>query len=119
AVEGTTTTGVTYAKKTLGSTYPDAYARVAFQVYSQGSQLTLLRLRDTTPAGNGGYLYVTSSGKLGFRSDALAAGTTSSVVPGPGWHVLELHLFVNSTSSVVRSEEHTSELQSRGHLVCR
>ena len=101
AVEGTTATGVTYAKKTLGSTYPDAYARVAFQVYSQGSQLTLLRLRDTTPAGNGGYLYVTSSGKLGFRSDALAAGTTSSVVPGPGWHVLELHLFVNSTSSVV------------------
>ena len=101
AVEGTTATGVTYAKRTLGSTYPDAYARVAFQVDSQGSQLTLLRLRDTTPAGNGGYLYVTSSGKLGFRSDALAAGTTSSVVPGPGWHVLELHLFVNSTSSVV------------------
>src|SRR5690625_6516693 len=26
---------------------------------------------------------------------------------------------MNSTSSLGRSEEHTSELQSRGHLVCR
>ncbi|HYS42279.1 MAG TPA: hypothetical protein VEO01_42195, partial [Pseudonocardiaceae bacterium] len=93
AAEGSTTTGATFAKKTLPSTYNDAYARVAFLVSSQASQVTLLRLRDTL-AGNGGYVYLTSAGKLGFRSDALAAGTTSSVSPGAGWHALELHLHI-------------------------
>src|SRR5439155_6054718 len=37
------------------------------------------------------------------RSSAVAAGTKNAD-GGPAWH---------------RSEEHTSELQSRGHLVCR
>src|SRR5690625_7110021 len=32
---------------------------------------------------------------------------------------LGLRLLVPSKSFVARSEEHTSELQSRGHLVCR
>ena len=100
AAEGSTASGSTFARKTLPSTYTDAYARVAFEVKSQGSQVTLLRLRDT-PTGNGGYLYLTAGGKLGFRSDALTTGTTSSVAPGAGWHALELHLHVNGTSSVV------------------
>src|SRR5690625_5991839 len=30
-----------------------------------------------------------------------------------------LALFDHDTSKILRSEEHTSELQSRGHLVCR
>src|SRR5439155_20338897 len=34
-------------------------------------------------------------------------------------HVLILSLHRNLVSSDLRSEEHTSELQSRGHLVCR
>jgi fibronectin type 3 domain-containing protein len=92
--------GGAFAKKTLPSTYPDAYARVAFRVVSQSAQVTLLKLRDT-PTGNGGYLYLTSGGKLGFRSDALAAGTTSSVSPGTVWHVLELHLNASGASSTV------------------
>ena len=100
AVEGNTVTGSSYAKKTLGSTYPNAYARVAFEVYSQGTQTTLLRLRDT-PTGNGGYIYMTAGGKLAFRSDALTAGTTSAVVVAPGWHVVELHLSLNGAASVV------------------
>src|SRR2546425_990868 len=87
--------GTGFAKKTLPSTYADAYARVAFNVITQGSQVTLLRLRDT-PTGNGGYLYLTSAGKLAFRSDALGAGTLSSVSPGAGWHALELHLNVTT-----------------------
>src|SRR6266576_1070333 len=98
AAEGSTTTGSTFARKTLPSNYMDAYARVAFEAKSQASQVTLLRLRDT-PTGNGGYLYMTPQGKLGFRSDALLSGTTSAAAPGPGWHVLELHL--NITTGVV------------------
>jgi len=100
AAEGSTTSGSTFAKKTLGATYADAYARVAFEVKSQASQITLLRLRDTA-GGNGGYLYMTSTGKLGFKSDAEASGHTSAVTPGPGWHAIELHLHVNGASSAV------------------
>jgi fibronectin type 3 domain-containing protein len=100
AAEGSTTTGSTYAKRSLGATYQDAYARVAFEVVSQASQVTLLRLRDTS-TGTGGFVYLTSGGRLGFRSDAQLTGTTSSVAPGPGWHVLELHLFAAGASSSV------------------
>ena len=91
AAEGSPAAAAAFGKETLPSTYSDAYARVAFNVASQSSQVTLLRLRDT-PTGNGGYLYLSSTGKLGFRSDALTAGTVSNVAPGPGWHALELHL---------------------------
>src|SRR5690625_4741457 len=31
----------------------------------------------------------------------------------------EMDSIITSTPSTIRSEEHTSELQSRGHLVCR
>lgn len=100
AAEATATTAPANARKTLpGGSYPDAYARVAFQVKSQSSQAILLRLRDS--AGIGGYVYLTSGGKLGFRSDALTAGTTSSLSPGSGWHVVELHLSLNGASSTV------------------
>jgi chitodextrinase len=102
AADAATTTGTTYAKKALPAAYPDAYARTAFLVKDQTSQVTLLRLRDT-PTGAGGYLYLTASGRLAFRSDALPAGTLSSIIPGPGWHVLELHLLINGGSSVVET----------------
>src|SRR5690625_7012057 len=32
---------------------------------------------------------------------------------------IDVHLMVEPVDNIVRSEEHTSELQSRGHLVCR
>src|SRR5439155_16910316 len=44
-----------------------------------------------------------------FRSYAPA-------IRGPGWARVKLGVVGNSG---LRSEEHTSELQSRGHLVCR
>src|SRR5690625_6255495 len=37
----------------------------------------------------------------------------------PEFHQLRAQLALNSSSVPHRSEEHTSELQSRGHLVCR
>jgi chitodextrinase len=98
AAEGVANGSPAYAKRTLPGTYTDAYARVAFEIKSQGSQLTLLRMRDT-PGGVGGYVYLSSTGKLAFRSDALTAGTVSGVGVGPGWHVVELHLVVAGASS--------------------
>lgn len=95
AAEGNPSQGAAWAKAVLPSGYSDVYARVGFEVKAQASQLTVLRLRDT-PSGRGAYLYLTPSGRLGFRSDALSGGSTSSVAPGPGWHDLELHLDIST-----------------------
>ncbi|MGH8960753.1 MAG: hypothetical protein ACRDWT_06020, partial [Jatrophihabitantaceae bacterium] len=102
AAEASTSAGATWAKRTLPTSYSDGYARVDFLVKSQGAQLTLLRLRNT-PTGTGGYLYLTATGRLAFRSDALPAGTISSVAPGPGWHSLELHLAIAGPASSVQT----------------
>jgi hypothetical protein len=89
---GTSTNGNTYAKKTLPSTYTNAYGRIYFKLVSYSSQVNLLRFR-TALDGSIAYLYVNSTGNLGLRNDAGAQTFTSSVsVPaGSGWHVLELH----------------------------
>ena len=100
AAEGNTTTGATYAKKTLATTYGDGYGRVAFELKSQAAQVNLLRMRDT--AGNSiGYLYVTTGGLLAFHDDATAANVVSGVATGAGWHSVELHLAVNGASGTV------------------
>lgn len=100
AVEGSTTNGGTYAKLTLPGTYADAYARVWFDVLSQQDQVNLLRLRDA--AGSSlGYVYVETTGQLGFHDDAANTNTLSSTVPGPGWHALELHLQVGATAGAL------------------
>ncbi|HET7899747.1 MAG TPA: metallophosphoesterase [Candidatus Nanopelagicales bacterium] len=99
AVEGNTTTGSAYAKRTLPATYSDAYARVWFDVVAQPDQVNLLRLRDA--AGNSlGYAYVETTGQLGFHNDALGTNALSATVPAPGWHALELHLRADSAAGV-------------------
>jgi hypothetical protein len=95
AAEGNTTNGNTYAKKTLPSTYTDAYARVGYKIKSQSAQVNLLRLRDA--AGNSlGYVFLSSSGLLGVRNDVAATTTTSTVAPGTGWHTVELHFGIST-----------------------
>ncbi len=99
ALEGKTTNGATYAKRTLPSTYSDAFARIWFDVLAQPDQVNLLRLRDS--AGTSlGYVYVETTGQLGFHNDALGTNTLSSVVVQPGWHALELHLRADSAAGV-------------------
>jgi len=103
AAEANTVNGNTYAKKTLPSTYSDAYSKVWFNLVSTSSQVNLLRYRaaDGTSIG---YLFVTAQGNLGWRNDVAATTTTSSTVvaPGSGWHSLELHTLVSGTSSSVQ-----------------
>lgn len=91
AVEGNTTNGATYAKKTLPSTYPDAYAQVHFDLVSQTDQVNLLRLRSAGGASLG-YVYVDTSGRVGVHNDASGKSTRSAVVVGPGWHSLQLRV---------------------------
>ena len=102
AALASTTNGNTYAKVTLPGTYSDAYARTWVNLLSTASQVNLLRMR-TAADSSIGYLYVTPSGNLGFHNDATATNTTSAtqILPGSGWHALELHLLVNDTSSTI------------------
>ena len=95
AAEGVTATTAAFAKKTV-PTSSDTYARVAFDVVSQTTALTLLRLRATPTGGSGGFVQLTSTGRLAFRNDTTATTTTSATAPGAGWHVLELHLHVGT-----------------------
>jgi hypothetical protein len=102
AARATTTNGNTYAKKTLPSTYGDAYSRVFVNLQSASSQVNLLRHR-TASDSSLAYVFVSSAGVLSVRNDVLGVTTASSTVvqPGSGWHSIELHTLVNGTSSVI------------------
>jgi len=116
AVEGNTTNGATYAKKTLPSTYSDAYARVWFDVLAQPSQVNLLRLR-TASGQSLGYVYIETTGQLGFHNDALSTNTLSDLAPSLGWHALELHLKVDPTAGAAEvwlDNRPVSDLSSSG-----
>jgi chitodextrinase len=99
AAQGNTTNGATWAKKTLPAAYADGYARIYFNLLSYSSQVNLLRLR-TPSDGSLGYLFVNTSGRLGFRNDVAGVSTSSTTTVGPGWHSLELRIQVAGTSSV-------------------
>lgn len=99
AVRGDTTTGRTYAKKTLPATYTDGYARIYFYLASgYASQVNLLRFRAAADASLG-YLYVTTTGKLALRNDAGAVTKLSTAsVATDAWHALELHVTIAGTA---------------------
>ncbi len=98
AARGNTTNGATYAKKMFSSTYAEAYAQVFFTVTSQASQINLMRLRDASGSSLA-YVYVNSQGRLGVHNDATGVSTTSDLTITPGWHSVQLHLGVDSTSA--------------------
>ena len=86
-----------YAKRTLPASYVDGYARTGFDLVAQSGQVNLLRDR-TSDGTSIGYVYVTSAGLLAFHDDATGANTVSSTAITSGWHVVELHLVVSSSS---------------------
>src|SRR5690625_923060 len=87
---------------------------------------------DTVPEGEiSGYAVYTGNKKFELRRIDNGSGVSltsvpSEIVVGQLYHVRvtrsednEWQLQVRSAGDEQRSEEHTSELQSRGHLVCR
>jgi hypothetical protein len=96
AAEGNTTNGATYAKKTLPATYPDAYAQVWFDIVSQASQVNLLRLR-TAGGTSLGYVYVTTTGRIGVHNDTTGSNTLSATTVTPGWHAVQLRIAADSS----------------------
>jgi hypothetical protein len=100
AMEGNTLNGNTFAKKTLATTYADGYARVWYDLVSQAAQVNLVRFRTATGVSIG-YVYLTPAGQLAFHDDTTGLNTVSTVVPGAGWHAIEVHVGVNGAAGVL------------------
>src|SRR5207253_10502029 len=99
----------TYTDKHRNQTVTEASDREAFESLSDVYAYTFFFLMIRRPPQSTLFPYTTL-----FRS-TLKAGVpyeVDSSAPGRVWAI-------SRTVSKVRSEEHTSELQSRGHLVCR
>src|SRR5207253_11389167 len=96
----------------------------SYPAASHGEKVNLLRIVFLTlivAAGTGGELCVSHAMKAvgevhDFRPAALARFVWSAA--RVGWMWIGIGMMTVAFFSL-RSEEHTSELQSRGHLVCR
>src|SRR5690554_3895706 len=91
------------------------------QVYSLGEPLSL-QLKDTPDTTIDSVQYFVNDKKVGsVKGNEVLNYTLSSEKHGA--HAIKAIAFVKGasyeTTSGIRSEEHTSELQSRPHLVCR
>ena len=100
AAQANTINGNTYAKKTLPSSYTNAYARVYFNLISFISQVNLLRMRTSADASIA-YMFINTAGKLSLKNDVAGITLTSATSVGGGWHALELHAIINGASSAI------------------
>jgi hypothetical protein len=92
----------TYARKTLSTPQTELYYRTMVKIISQSDDSVYL-LRFGDPAGSSILgLYVTGSGRLGYRNDVTDAATTSDATVGQGtWHEIEVHLAVDRSGGLV------------------
>src|SRR6266508_1289648 len=100
AARGTSTSAATYAYKQLSTAQSDLYYRIKFKIISQGANSVYLqRFRTTTGTSLLG-VYVSSTGKLGYRNDVTGVSTTSTANAGVGgWHELQTHVVINGSLS--------------------
>jgi hypothetical protein len=104
AARGTSSGTAAYARKAIGGPYSDIYFNFKFRVNSKDA--TTLYLGRFRTSGNASILgmYISSTGKLGYRNDMAAASHTSTIAPSLGaWHTLETHLTINGTSGLVET----------------
>src|SRR5690625_6417943 len=77
------------------------------------------------PAVSGQIVPAGAHDPAGRSQDPLSPGRADAPAPGAGYgaptniYVVQAPKSVGVAFVLTRSEEHTSELQSRGHLVCR
>ncbi|HEY3312200.1 MAG TPA: Ig-like domain-containing protein [Anaerolineales bacterium] len=99
---GGTGAAASYASRTLGAPLSDLYYSTWFKLNSQGATSAYLQRFRT--GANGAILgvFVSSTGKLGYRNDVASASTTSTTSVSQGsWHQLQTHVLVNGASSQV------------------
>jgi fibronectin type 3 domain-containing protein len=102
AAQALSTSGTTaYAITALPNSASDLHVRVRFFVATQGANTVyLLKLRTPTGTSLGG-VFISSTGKLGFRNDIAGQSTTTTVAVSPGtWHTLLLHVVVSTSGTV-------------------
>jgi hypothetical protein len=102
AARGQTAGGVTWAKKTLPSTYSDLTYRLAFRATAApAGSPTIIKLRSGTDKAMDG-LFLTPAMKLALRNDVNSTSKTSATTLQTGrWYQLELHTIVNGAASTV------------------
>jgi hypothetical protein len=100
AGRGTSTGSAAWAYKTLSSTQYDLYYQLRFKLLSKDANtLYLQRFRTSNGTSILG-LYVSNTGKLGYRNDAGARSTTSTIAVTTGqWHTLQAHIRIDAASS--------------------
>jgi hypothetical protein len=102
AAQALSTSGTpAYAITALPNSASDLHVRVRFFVATQGANTVyLLKLRTPTGTSLGG-VFISSTGKLGFRNDIAGQSTTTTVAVSPGtWHTLLLHVVVSTSGTV-------------------
>jgi len=106
-----------YAVANFSSTASELYVRVRFFVASQGANTVyLVKLRTASGASIGG-LYVSSTGKLGFRNDVSGQSvTTTTQVTLGTWHTVLLHVVVGTTGSIAITYDGTAVAPITGNL---
>jgi hypothetical protein len=88
-------TATTSGRLTLKQAHPEVFAQVEANLARSNGSPDLLYVY-----GEDGVakfrLYVSSGGTLALENRVAATTRTSDTVPGPGWHTIQLHVFVGA-----------------------
>src|SRR5690625_6584542 len=95
--------------------YYETALRASEEIIQSGNYALYQELEDPSENFANLFLDKSSNSEMIFVKDYLENGRTH----GFTFEVMPRSLREDNTSGGKRSEEHTSELQSRGHLVCR
>jgi chitodextrinase len=91
-----------FATRILNPTQPDLYYTTWFKIVSQGGTSAYLQRFRTTANGAILGVFVSNTGKLGYRNDVAGTTTTSTTSVSQGaWHQLQTHTRINGASSQV------------------
>lgn len=96
----------TWAYKTLSTTQSELYYRLRFKLLSKDANTLYLQRFRTSGGTSILGLYISSTGKLGYRNDAGARSTTSTTTVTAGvWHELQAHLLIDTVSNTAGQVE--------------
>lgn len=100
AARASSSGSATYATENLTTSQTEVYYRMRFKVLNQGASTVYLgRLRTSSGSSILG-LYLSVTGRLGYRNDVAGASTTSATVVSPdAWHVVQVQTSIAGPNS--------------------
>jgi hypothetical protein len=102
AVRGISRDTPTHAYKQLPKVQKELYYRLWFKILKQGTNTVYLQRFRTSRNGAILGVFVSNTGRLGFRNDVIGASTTSATIVTPNtWHELQTHVRINGTASEI------------------